>query len=96
MSDSPIFLKKGVQVALMVSALPGPPVELSPEMEATLGAETACEPLIVATQKEKLLKKLNLDGLSNWTPRNVAAARELILAFHDILHWMGMSLDAQV
>ena len=41
MSDSPIFQKKGVQVAHMVSALPVPPVELSPKMEATLGAEAA-------------------------------------------------------
>ena len=40
--------------------------------------------LTVAAWQEKLLKKLNFDGLSNWTPRNVAAARELILAFHDI------------
>ena len=68
MSDSPIFLKKGVQVALIVSALPVPPVELSPEMEAALVAEMACEPLTVAAQKENLLKKLNLNGLSNWTP----------------------------
>ena len=41
MSDSPIFLKKGVRVAHVVSALPVRPVELSPEMEAALGAETA-------------------------------------------------------
>ena len=90
MSDSTIFLTKGVWWNSV------PPVELSPEMETALGAETACEPLTVAVQKEKLLKKLNFDGLSNWTPRNVAAVRELILAFHDILHWMGMSLDVQV
>ena len=43
MLDSLIYLKKGVQVAHVVSALPVPPVELSPEMEATLGAETARE-----------------------------------------------------
>ena len=85
MSDSPIFLKKGVWVTHMASTSPVPPVELSPEMEAALGAETACEPMMVAGQQEKLLEKLNLDGLSNWTPRNVAAAEELILAFHDIV-----------
>ena len=39
MSDSPIFLKKGVRVAHMVSASPVPPVELSPEMEAALAAQ---------------------------------------------------------
>ena len=83
-SDSPIYLKKWVHMACVVSALPVPPAELSPKMEATLGAEIACEPMTVAAQQEKLLKKLNLDGLSNWTPRNAAAARELILAFLDI------------
>ena len=41
MSDSPIYLKKGVQVACVVSASPVPPAELSHKMEATLGAETA-------------------------------------------------------
>ena len=63
-----------------------------PKMEATLGAETARQPMTVTMQQEKLLKKLNLDGLSYWTPRNVAAARELILAFHDIFAWDGNEL----
>ena len=40
MSDSHIFLKKGVPVAWVVSASLVPPVELSPEMEAILGAES--------------------------------------------------------
>ena len=92
MSDSPIFLKKGVCVAHVVSALLVPPVELSPEMEAALGAKMAREPMTVATQQEKLLKKLNLDGLSNWTLRNTAAIRELILAFHDIFTLDGNKL----
>ena len=39
MSDSHIFLKKGVPVARVVSASLVLPVELSPEMEAT-GAES--------------------------------------------------------
>ena len=39
MLESAIFLKKGMQVARVVSASPVPPVELSPEMEAALGAE---------------------------------------------------------
>ena len=96
MSDSPIFLKKGVRVACVVSAsLVPPPMELSPEMEAALGEEMVCEPMMIAMWQEKLLEKLNLDGLSNWTPRNTVAARELILAFHDISScWMEMSLDA--
>ena len=82
MSESPIFLKKGVQV---VSTLLVPPTELSPEMETTLGTETTWEPMSVTTHQEKLLEKLNLDGLSNWTPQNAMVAKELILAFHDIL-----------
>ena len=61
-------------------------------MEAALRAEIACEPMTVAVQQEKLLKKLNLDGLSNWTPRNVAAASELVLAFHDIFVLDGNKL----
>ena len=84
MLDSPIFLKKGVWVACMVSALLVLPVELSPDREVALGAEAAQEPMTVATWQDKLLGNLNLDGLSNWTPRNAAAMRELILSFHDI------------
>ena len=50
------------------------------------------EPMIVTAQQEKLLEKLNFDGLSNWTPRNAAAARELVLAFHDIFTLDGNEL----
>ena len=39
MSDSPIYLKKGVQIANVVLAAPIPPTELSPEREAALGVE---------------------------------------------------------
>ena len=39
MLESPIFLKKGVQVSRVVSTLPVEPVELSQEMEAILGSE---------------------------------------------------------
>ena len=55
MSDSPIFLKKGVRVVHLVSASPVPPVELTPKMEVDLGTEMVCEPMTVATQQEKLL-----------------------------------------
>ena len=37
MSDCPIFLKKGIQVAWLVSALLVPPAELSLKMETVLG-----------------------------------------------------------
>ena len=39
MTDSAIFLKKGVHVAHMVSATLVPPVELLPEEEAVEGVE---------------------------------------------------------
>ena len=84
MSESPIFLRKGVQVAQMVSTSPVPLADLSLKMEATLGTETVWESMSVTTHQEKHLEKLNLDGLSNWTPWNAMAAKELVLAFHDI------------
>ena len=84
MSDSHIFLKKGVPVACVMSASPVPPAELSLEMEATLRVEAKPEPMSVMARQEKLLEKLNLDGLSYWSPRNAAAARELVLAYHNI------------
>ena len=74
MSESVILLKKGVQVVRMVSTLPVPPTEISPEMEVVLGAEDRCQPLSVAEQQQKLLEKLDLDGLRNWTPQNTLAA----------------------
>ena len=83
-SDSHIFLKKGVPVAQVVLASLVQPVKLSPGMEATLGMESQPEPLSVAVRQEKLLEKLNLDGLANWSPENAAVARELVLAYHDV------------
>ena len=84
MSDSHIFLKKGVPVARVMSASLVPPVELSPEMEAALGAESRPKPMSMAVRQEKLLEKLNLDGLAHWSPENAAAVRELVLAYHDV------------
>ena len=71
-------------VARVVSASLVPPMELSPEMEATLGMESRPEPLSVAVRQEKLLEKLNLDGLAHWSPENAVAVRELVLAYHDV------------
>ena len=65
MSDCPIYLKKGVQIACMVLAMPVPPAELLLEMEAFLGAKALKEDMSVSVQQEKLPEKLNLDGLSN-------------------------------
>ena len=83
-SDSQIFLKKGVPVAWVVSAILVSPSELSPEMEATLGEESRPEPLSVAARQENLLEKLNLDGLVHWSPENAVAVREVVLAYHDV------------
>ena len=62
------------------------------EMEAILGTEDKQEPLSVAEEQKKLLEKLNLDGLSNWTPQDAAAAWDLVLAFHDIFTLEGSEL----
>ena len=74
MSYSHIFLKKEVLVARVMSALPVPPMELLPEMEAALGMEARPEPMSVVARQEKLLEKLNLDGLAHWSPRNERAS----------------------
>ena len=58
--------------------------ELSPEMEAILGAEARHEPMSVVARQEKLLEKLNLDGLAHWSPTSAVVARELVLAYHDV------------
>ena len=92
MSDCPIFLKKRIQVVWVVLALLVAPAELSPEMEAVLVKETTWLPMSVTAPQEIFLKKLNLDGLSNCTPRNVAAAKELVLVFHDIFTLDGNEL----
>ena len=83
-SDSHIFLKKGVPVVQVVSASLVPPVELSPEMEAILGMKSQPKPMLVAVRQEKLLEKLNLDGLVHWSPENAEVARELVLVYHDV------------
>ena len=71
-------------VVWVVSTMLVSPVELSPEMEAALGEECRPEPLSVAMWQEKLLEKLNLDGLAHWSPKNAVAVRELVLAYHDV------------
>ena len=71
-------------VAWVVSASLVLPAELSPEMEAALGVESQPKPMSVAVRQEKLLEKLNLDGLALWSPENAVAARELVMAYHDV------------
>ena len=53
-------------------------------MEAALGMEARPEPMLVVARQEKLLEKLNLEGLAHWSLRNAAAVRELVLAYHDV------------
>ena len=62
-------------------------------MEAALGEEAWPEPMSAVAHQEKLLEKLNLDGLSNWTPQNAAAVRELVLAIHNIFMLDGNELS---
>ena len=61
-----------------------PPTEFSPEMEAALGVESLPELMSVAARWEKLLERLNLDGLVHWSPENAVVVRELVLAYHDV------------
>ena len=83
-SDSHIFLKKGVPMVQVVSASLVLLAELSPEMEAALGVKSRPKPMSLAARQEKLLEKLNLDGMAHWSQENVVAARELVLAYHDV------------
>ena len=92
MSDSHIFLKKGVLVARVVSASLVPPMELSLDMEAVLGAEARPAPMSVVVRQEKLLEKLNLDGLAHWSPGNAVVVRELVLAYHYVFTLEGNEL----
>ena len=73
-------------------SLTSAPGRATPEMEAVFGMETTWAPMSLTAQQEKLLKKLNLDGLSNWTLQNVAVDKELVMAFHDIFALDGNEL----
>ena len=81
MMDSAIFFKKGVHVAHIVSVMLVPPEEVPSEQDE--GAQAPKEQLSVQEQQEKLMDKLNLDGLSEWSPHNAAIARELLLSHND-------------
>ena len=91
-SNSHIFLKKGVPVAWVMSASPVPPTKLLPEMEAVLGTEARPEPMSVVVRQEKLLEKLNLDGLAHWSPGNAVVVRELVSAYNDVFTLEGNKL----
>ena len=57
-----------------------------------LRAEDGRQPLSVAELQGRLLEKLDLDGLSSWTPQNAMAAQDLMLAFHDVFALDGNEL----
>ena len=81
MTDQAIFLKKGTRVAHIVSATLTP-TEGTPSTQGK-DAHALKECMTVKEWQDKLLEKLNLDGLSQWTPRNAAIAMELLLSYHD-------------
>ena len=84
MSDCAILLKKDMPVAQMVLAMLVPAANLTPEEETITGTEAPQEQMLVEECQHKLLDKLNLDGLSQWSPHNAATARELLLSYHDV------------
>ena len=83
-SESPIYLKKGIQVTCLVPATPVPPSVPALVSEGATALEAVAEPLSVAEWQAKLLEKLDLSGLKNWAPRNAEAAEQLVLSYHDI------------
>ena len=83
-SESPIYLKKGIQFTCLVPATPIPPSVPALVSEGAAAWEAIAEPLSVAEQQVKLLKKLDLSGLKNWAPRNAEAAEQLVLSYHDV------------
>ena len=68
-------------MAHVVSAKLAPQEEVPSKQEEDV--QTMKECMMVQEQQDKLLEKLNLDGLSEWTPHNATIARELLLSYHD-------------
>ena len=83
-SQSPIYLKKGIQVACLVHAMPVLPSTPALVSEGAMALEAIAEPLSVVQWQVKLLEKLDLSGLKNWAPRNAEAAEQLVLSYHDV------------
>ena len=81
MTDNAIFLKKGVRVAHIASAMLAPSEEVPSEQDED--AQALKEHMMVQERQEKLMEKLNLNGLNEWTPCNAAIAKELLLSYHD-------------
>ena len=82
-SESPIYLKKGVQVTCLVPATPILPSMPALLLEGAAALEAITEPLSIVEWQAKLLEKLDLSGLKNRAPRNAEAAKQLVLSYHD-------------
>ena len=83
-SESSIYLKRGIQVTHLVPAMPVPSSAPALVSEGAMALEAVVEPLSMVEQQAKLLEKLDLSGLKNWAPRNTEAAEQLVLSYHDI------------
>ena len=83
-SESPIYLKKGIQVACLVPAMPIPSSAPALVSEGAMALEAIAAPLSMAEWQAKLLDKLDLSGLKNWAPRKAEAAEQLVLSYHDV------------
>ena len=83
-SESPIYLKKGIQVTHLVSAMPIPPSTPALALGEVAALEAIAEPLSMVEWQAKLLEKLDLSGLRNWAPRNAEVAEQLVLSYHDV------------
>ena len=70
-----------MRIAHVESAMLALSEEVPSEHHEDVQALKEC--MTVQERQDKLLEKLNLDGLSEWTPRNAAIARELLLSYHD-------------
>ena len=66
MTDQAIFLKKGTRVAHVVPATLKPSEETPSTQDED--AHAMKERMMVWERQDKLLEKLNLDGLGQWTP----------------------------
>ena len=83
-SESPIYLKKGIQVAHLVPTTPVLPSAPALVLEGAMALEAIAEPLFMVEWWAKLLEKLDQSGLKNWAPRNAEAAEQLVLSYHDV------------
>ena len=83
-SESPIYLKKGVQVTRFGACYACTTKHACIGVGGATALEAIAEPFSVVEQQAKFLEKLDLSGLKNWAPRNVEAAEQLVLSYHNV------------